>query len=238
MLNPYIAAQRAPFGKDLQDETLKKEVAAMLVSEDEENPVPVLEALFNRTLYMRSRGHDRSLHQMLHSGFYGPINRHRLPAFIHEIERDGHLRTKMYAAIDKVLSGSDVIVGHTDQGMKGDPGYDYEMARSHVYIGGEVFGDWGGGPGGYAGAGAWRHDFEANATEALQTALNKCGAHLDVDGVYGSGTLEAVKDFQRAHGLSVDGICGEDTWSQLNNSAAHAASQKEPPSKNGRRKRS
>jgi hypothetical protein len=37
------------------------------------------------------------------------------------------------------------------------------MAHSHVIIGGEVFGDWGGGPGGNAGAAAWRQAFEAKA---------------------------------------------------------------------------
>lgn len=45
----------------------------------------------------------------------------------------------------------------------------------------------------------------------LQRALNKLGAvpKLDVDGIYGMGTRNAVRVFQRAHGLTVDGIAGE-----------------------------
>ena len=35
--------------------------------------------------------------------------------------------------------------------------------------------------------------------------------HGNVDGIYGSGTLEAVKYFQRKNGLTVDGIAGTKT---------------------------
>jgi hypothetical protein len=135
----------------------------MMVSEDESNPIPVLESLVNRTLFLKSHNISRTLHQMLHSGFYGPINRGRLPHFVNEVRNDVKLRQKMYSAIDTVLAGSDFIRGHTDQGLPSDPGGKFEMAHSHVMIGGEVFGDWGGGPGSYAGAATWRQAFEAKA---------------------------------------------------------------------------
>lgn len=35
------------------------------------------------------------------------------------------------------------------------------------------------------------------------------------DGVFGSGTLSDLKRFQKAEGLTVDGICGRNTWSKL-----------------------
>lgn len=35
------------------------------------------------------------------------------------------------------------------------------------------------------------------------------------DGKYGNKTVEAVKQFQRDHGLTVDGICGQKTWAAL-----------------------
>lgn len=35
------------------------------------------------------------------------------------------------------------------------------------------------------------------------------------DGKYGTKTMEAVKQFQRDHGLSADGICGPKTWAAL-----------------------
>jgi len=43
----------------------------------------------------------------------------------------------------------------------------------------------------------------------LQESLNKLqGGGLVVDGDYGKATKEAVKKFQAAHGLTVDGWCG------------------------------
>jgi hypothetical protein len=162
-MNAYIAQQRAQFKSELLNQPTRNEIAAMMVSEDESNPVPVLESLMNRTLFLKSHGIDRTLHQMLHSGFYGPINRGRLPHFVAAVQNDQKLRFKMYAAIDTVLAGSDFLRGHTDQGLPSDPGGKYEIAHSHVMIGGEVFGDWGGGPGSYAGAAAWRELFETAA---------------------------------------------------------------------------
>ena len=49
----------------------------------------------------------------------------------------------------------------------------------------------------------------------LQTLLNACGASLDVDGIFGSKTRRAVKQFQAANGLETDGIAGKNTWAAL-----------------------
>jgi hypothetical protein len=171
-MNTYIAQQREQFKTELLNQPTRDEIAAMMVSEDESNPIPVLESLLNRALFLKDHGINRTLHQLLHGdrpghGFYGPINRGRLPHFVAEIQNDSKLRAKMFAAIDTVLSGSDFIRGHTDQGLPSDPGGGYEMAHSHVMIGGEVFGDWGGGPGGNAGAATWREAFEAKAYAPL-----------------------------------------------------------------------
>lgn len=46
--------------------------------------------------------------------------------------------------------------------------------------------------------------------KAIQAKLG-----LAVDGVFGPGTAQAVKDWQTAHGLSADGIVGDATWSKL-----------------------
>lgn len=45
----------------------------------------------------------------------------------------------------------------------------------------------------------------------LQKKLN-----LQADGIFGPLTEEAVKEFQKANGLSVDGIVGAKTWAKLN----------------------
>lgn len=53
----------------------------------------------------------------------------------------------------------------------------------------------------------------------LQMALNQCKltgiSTLKVDGVFGSGTLEAVKKFQEKHNLTVDGLVGSATKAKL-----------------------
>jgi hypothetical protein len=54
------------------------------------------------------------------------------------------------------------------------------------------------------------------AVNTLQTRLNAWGATLIVDGDFGPATLAAVKAFQTAHQLSVDGIVGPLTWAALN----------------------
>lgn len=41
------------------------------------------------------------------------------------------------------------------------------------------------------------------------------GQPLDIDGEYGANTAYAVAQFQRAVGLTADGICGKKTWTRL-----------------------
>lgn len=38
---------------------------------------------------------------------------------------------------------------------------------------------------------------------------------IEADGIFGSGTEQALKDYQKANGLQVDGIAGPDTFSQM-----------------------
>ena len=46
----------------------------------------------------------------------------------------------------------------------------------------------------------------------IQTKLKRWGYYSgNVDGIYGSGTLAAVKSFQKKNGLKVDGIAGKNT---------------------------
>ncbi len=50
----------------------------------------------------------------------------------------------------------------------------------------------------------------------LQDALNAIGyVGSGLDGIFGSGTQEVVLNFQRAQGLTADGIVGCSTWTQL-----------------------
>lgn len=50
----------------------------------------------------------------------------------------------------------------------------------------------------------------------IQTKLKNWGYYKgNIDGIYGSQTLKAVKDFQKKNGLAVDGIVGEKTLAAL-----------------------
>lgn len=49
----------------------------------------------------------------------------------------------------------------------------------------------------------------------LQKLLNQNGYSLDTDGIYGTKTQAAVKDYQQKNNLSVDGIVGSQTWGAL-----------------------
>ena len=49
----------------------------------------------------------------------------------------------------------------------------------------------------------------------LQQALKNLGYNVDVDGIYGSNTANAVRQYQANNGLSADGIAGTQTLSKL-----------------------
>jgi peptidoglycan hydrolase-like protein with peptidoglycan-binding domain len=50
---------------------------------------------------------------------------------------------------------------------------------------------------------------------ALQQALVRAGISVSVDGVFGPGTEQAVKQFQEQHDLTADGIVGPATRAAL-----------------------
>ena len=56
---------------------------------------------------------------------------------------------------------------------------------------------------------------QGNDVKTLQEILNKNGYSLDADGIFGSKTQAAVKDYQQKNGLDVDGIVGVNTWASL-----------------------
>ena len=54
------------------------------------------------------------------------------------------------------------------------------------------------------------------ATREIQQALKNAGFYQgNVDGHTGPMTREAVKEFQRVHGLTDDGVVGRQTWTKL-----------------------
>ena len=58
---------------------------------------------------------------------------------------------------------------------------------------------------------------KGDSVKELQRLLNQNGYNLSVDGIFGSKTASAVKDYQKKNNLSVDGIVGNNTWNSLTN---------------------
>lgn len=60
--------------------------------------------------------------------------------------------------------------------------------------------------------------------EELQSLLNKRDYKIENDGIFGKATERAVRSFQKANGLSADGIVGQCTWEKLQGDISALAS--------------
>jgi peptidoglycan hydrolase-like protein with peptidoglycan-binding domain/GH25 family lysozyme M1 (1,4-beta-N-acetylmuramidase) len=56
---------------------------------------------------------------------------------------------------------------------------------------------------------------KGNIVKELQAFLNKYGYKVSIDGDFGGKTEDAIKNFQKKHNLTVDGIVGLNTWTEL-----------------------
>lgn len=65
---------------------------------------------------------------------------------------------------------------------------------------------------------------QGSSVKELQKLLNNNGYSLNVDGIFGSKTQSAVRDYQSKNGLAVDGIVGNNTWSSLTSSKSGESS--------------
>lgn len=64
--------------------------------------------------------------------------------------------------------------------------------------------------------GTLRNGNSGTQVKVLQWLLNEGGYNAGtVDGIFGANTLKAVKAYQKAKGLTVDGIVGKNTWTKL-----------------------
>lgn len=61
-----------------------------------------------------------------------------------------------------------------------------------------------------------RESSQPGKTKDVQQALKNAGYYDGkVDGIKGKGTVKAIKEFQKANGLTADGVVGRKTWNAL-----------------------
>lgn len=166
--NAYLAARRAKFKRELEENPeLKKRLAALI---DLENPgagTAVAESLMNRidmnggSIAGGIGGGSRS--------FYGPVRRGLVEPRVRELEHNPAKMAARMRQIDEALAGSNYIQGHTDQGSAGDP--NYFAGGTGVNINRERFNDWGGGrwhgKTGHAASRAFREDLMRHVQGAI-----------------------------------------------------------------------
>lgn len=151
----FVKARRERFAKEIENNpALRTELAAMMATEG--NPTESLESLMNRQDYS-----GRTLKAGLTPAFYGPMRTGKYQSALAGLQNNPQAMARYNAIIDRVLAGSNIIGGRTDQGMPSDPngmwGYGTPVWMKR---GGNVFTDWGGGPGGHAGAARYRQMIE------------------------------------------------------------------------------
>ncbi len=112
--------------------------------------------------------------------------------------------------LNRQVDHLDSRVGMIEQQMGHIEGKAWNQREDVSYLKGRVEGMQSG-FGGSARANAIK-----STPKRIQTALKNAGYYTgSVDGKIGSQTKQAIKEFQRANGLSADGKVGSQTWMQL-----------------------
>jgi len=75
---------------------------------------------------------------------------------------------------------------------------------------------------GWTGSPTLEYGMRGSQVQSLQTQLNARGANLPTTGFFGNQTMAALKAFQRANGLTVDGEAGPATYKALQQSHTDA----------------
>jgi hypothetical protein len=193
--NAYLKAQNKSMADELaRDPQTRKELAAMAATEGDAGNV--VEALANRKAYLdQATGTNHSVHSLLHSGFYGPINRGALPGALASLARNPKRAAQINAAIDSVLEGRhNALRGATDQGMATDPNGRWPGGRVTGLD--QIYNDWGGGPGGHAGAARFRERQQAAVNAAVASAAtphDSFGPLADISGGADTGRMPDIR---------------------------------------------
>lgn len=104
-----------------------------------------------------------------------------------------------WAALPGVLNGAEIIVVPVEPEAKPEQKTETQAAAS-----------------GAIQMNTQKNGSRGTQVKVLQFLLNELGyACGDADGIFGKKTAAAVEAFQKAKGLTPDGICGKRTWTKL-----------------------
>lgn len=156
--------------------------------------------LGDRTLHRGDRGHDvRVLQDFLtRAGYPTPIAGVFGPQTLRNVKR-------FQRAHDMAVDG---VVGPGTSRALRTVAARRARAQEHADVGG-------GGGSQHMGDRTLKKGMRGHDVRVLQDYLTRAGIPTPVDGVFGPGTLRNVKRFQRAHGLTVDGVVGAGTVAAL-----------------------
>jgi len=167
--SPYLAQERAPYAKEIDNPRTALKVATMMSFESSRDPVAVAESLMNRTKYSNS-----TIDNMVSPRFYGPMRKPRMwQRRMAELQRNPQQMQRYLNAYRTAAQGTNLLGGATDQGSGRDPNVNHRGGR--VIRFNEIYNDWGGGPGGHAGAAAFRRQQQqrVQAGAPMQVAANE-----------------------------------------------------------------
>jgi hypothetical protein len=183
--NDRLAAQRSSFFNNLDPATKRLVVQAALAEGGEKGLQANIEQMLN---YGNARGMT-NFKQVLHSGFYGPVNRG-------EAQRRGISHSawaKANAALEAARRGSNKIDYRIDQGAPGDPNYAREAHDPRFRakrIDGSFFAD---------------HPTIGRGWAARQHRLDAAAAHHDTPSSHGLPHPE-TSDFHATKGMAGTGV--------------------------------
>jgi peptidoglycan hydrolase-like protein with peptidoglycan-binding domain len=159
--------------------------------------------LGERTLHKGDRGHDVRVLQdyLTRAGYATPIAGVFGPQTLRNVKR---FQRAHHIAVDGIVGSGTAHALRTVAARRA-----HAQEREH-----EQQAD-GGSSSEHLGDRTLRKGMRGHDVRVLQDYLTRAGIATGIDGVFGPGTLRNVKRFQRAHGLTADGVVGPSTEQAL-----------------------
>jgi hypothetical protein len=204
----YVAARRAPFAQELENNPQTRELLAGIISAENPGAGPaVAESLMNRTELVNQHRAQQGLppltlrdmivgHPSIDRGrsFYGPMRSGAIHSHLARVRRDPAYRARMNRYIDEATAGSFTTQGYTDQGSANDP--NYVAGGVGVNINRERFNNWG-----YPGSRAFHEEYVRRYRERAAAGQQQDRSNLNAGMTPAPAQIEGGADINmRIHG--------------------------------------